>query len=43
MWFIERPLLGHQFLIEFVLIFVSKCSVCFASFDVVCDEFDNGV
>ena len=22
---------------------VSKCGVCFASFDVVCDVFDNGM
>ena len=22
---------------------VSECGVCFATFDIVCDEFDNGV
>ena len=22
---------------------VSECGVCFAAFDVACDEFDNGV
>ena len=32
-----------SFVLALCLCFVSQCGVCFATFDVVCDEFDNGV